>query len=244
MESRKYLLMGSCFSTEIGKRMQEDGIPVLLNPFGILFNPASICASIERLESGRPFLPEDVIVRDGQYCSFHHHGSFRRPSPEQFLADANSSLMASARWFRDTDTVILTLGTAWVFRHLERNLIVSNCHKVPAREFRRERLTVAQVVEMLSAVVERHPEKRWIFTVSPIRHPADGLHGNQVSKSTLILACDEMETKYSNVTYFPSYEIMVDQLRDYKWYAENQTHPTAQAVDVIYGEFGKMINNR
>ena len=240
----KALMMGSCFSTEVGRRMQEDGFNVLLNPFGILFNPASICASLERLESVRPFVPEDVIVRDGQYCSFHHHGSFRRPTPEEFLSDANASLVEAARWFSESDTVILTFGTAWVFRHLERNLIVSNCHKVPAREFRRERLDVQEIVEMLSSVVARHPEKRWIFTVSPVRHPADGLHGNQVSKSTLILACDRMEETFPQVTYFPSYEIMVDQLRDYKWYAENQTHPTAEAVDVIYSEFGKLINKR
>lgn len=240
----KALMMGSCFSTEVGKRMQADGIPVLLNPFGILFNPASICASIVRMETERPFVTDDVIVRDGQYCSFHHHGSFRRPSPEQFLADANESLHAAAQWFRETDTVILTFGTAWVFRHTARNLIVSNCHKVPAREFVRERLDIGRIVGMLSPIVERHPDKQWILTVSPIRHLADGLHGNQVSKSTLILACDEMERTFESVTYFPSYEIMVDQLRDYKWYAENQTHPTDEAVDVIYGEFGKLINNR
>lgn len=242
MAPGKFLMMGSCFSTEVGKRMQEDGYQVLLNPFGILFNPASICASLERLESVQPFREEDVIERDGQFCSFHHHGSFRRPTPEAFLADANASLYAAAQWFSAARTIVLTFGTAWVFRHLERNLIVSNCHKVPAREFRRERLTVSQTVAMLSPFVERHPEKEWILTVSPIRHMADGLHGNQVSKSTLILACDEMESRYPNVTYFPSYEIMMDQLRDYRWYADNQTHPTDEAVDVIYGEFGKLIN--
>ena len=240
----KALMMGSCFSTEVGKRMQADGYQVLLNPFGILFNPASICASIERLETVRPFVKEDVIMRDGQYCSFHHHGSFRRPTPEQFLADANEALRAGAQWFRECDTVILTFGTAWVFRHIGRNLIVSNCHKVPAREFCRERLTVDGTVGMIAPLLERHPDKRWIFTVSPIRHLADGLHGNQVSKSTLILACDELERSHPCVTYFQSYEIMLDQLRDYKWYAENQTHPTPEAVDVIYSEFGKLVNNR
>lgn len=242
MGTRKFLLMGSCFSTEVGKRMQDDGFRVLLNPFGILFNPASICASLERLESVEPFLPEDVIEREGQYCSFHHHGSFRRPTPELFLADANAALRDAAKWYSECDTVVLTFGTAWVFRHLGRNIIVSNCHKVPAREFSRERLSVSQTVGLLSPIVERHPEIRWIFTVSPIRHMADGMHGNQVSKSTLILACDEMENKYGNVTYFPSYEIMMDQLRDYGWYAENQTHPTPAAVDVIYREFGKFVN--
>lgn len=242
MKARKFLLMGSCFSSEVGKRMQNDGRQVLLNPFGILFNPASICASLERLESVAPFRAEDVIERDGQYCSFHHHGSFRRPTPEIFLADANDALRAGAQWFSECDTVILTFGTAWVFRHLERNLIVSNCHKVPSREFSRERLSISQIVGMVSPIIERHPEKQWILTVSPIRHLADGMHGNQVSKSTLILACDEMENRYSNVTYFPSYEIMMDQLRDYRWYTDNQTHPSSEAVDVIYGEFGKLID--
>lgn len=236
------LMMGSCFSTEVGRLLLAAGCDVTLNPFGILFNPASISDSIVRLERRTPFVEEDVIVRDGQYCSFHHHGSFRRPSPEQFLADANSALEAGASAFERSRTVILTLGTAWIFRHTGRDITVANCHKVPAREFRRERLTTGEIVEMLSAVIARHPDKRWILTVSPVRHKADGLHGNRVSKAILLVACDILAEKFPNVSYFPAYEIMTDELRDWKWYRENGTHPTAEAVSCIFDRFEKFVH--
>ena len=231
------LMMGSCFSTEVGRRLQEEGYCVTLNPFGILFNPASIAHSLERLERRKPFTPDDVIPREGQFCSFHHHGSFRRETPEAFLLNANAALKAGADAFDSAQIVVLTLGTAWVFRHLARNIIVSNCHKVPAREFSRERLSVDETVTLLAPIVERHPEKRWILTVSPVRHLADGLHGNQVSKATLVLAADVLTERFPNVEYFPSYEIMTDELREPRWYAENGTHPSPEAVDLITGRF-------
>ena len=229
--------MGSCFSTEVGRRLQEEGYGVTLNPFGILFNPASIANSLERLESRNPFVPEDVIPREGQFCSFHHHGNFRRETPEAFLLNANAALKTGADAFDAAQIVVLTLGTAWVFRHIARNLIVSNCHKVPAREFSRERLTVDETVALLSPIIERHPDKRWILTVSPVRHLADGLHGNQVSKATLVLAADILTQRYPYVEYFPSYEIMVDELREPRWYAENGTHPSPEAVELITQRF-------
>lgn len=232
------VMMGSCFSTEVGSRLKEEGYNVHLNPFGILFNPASICSSLLRLESREPFERQDVIERDGQYCSFFHHGCFRRPTPQEFLDNANKALRESADFFDTCSTVILTFGTAWVFRHLERNIIVSNCHKVPAREFRRERLEVEEIVNMLSPVMERHRDKKWIFTVSPIRHLADGAHGNQVSKATLLLAIEGLRKRFPDCTgYFPAYEIMLDELRDYSWYAEDMVHPSQEAVERIYSRF-------
>ena len=232
------MMMGSCFSTEVGTRLKDDGYNVLLNPFGILFNPASICSSLLRLESREPFSASDVIERDGQYCSFFHHGCFRRPTPEEFLSNANNSLKESADFFDRCSTVILTFGTAWVFRHLERNLIVSNCHKVPAREFKREKLEIKDIVEMLSPVIARYADKEWIFTVSPIRHLADGAHGNQLSKATLLLAIEELRKRFPDCTaYFPAYEIMIDELRDYSWYGEDKVHPSREAVERIYSSF-------
>ena len=235
------LMMGSCFSTEVGSRLEAEGYAVTRNPFGILFNPASIARSLERLESRQPFTEADVIPREGQFCSFHHHGSFRRPSPEAFLKDANEALTAGADAFDAARIVVLTLGTAWVFRHIGRNLIVSNCHKVPAREFSRERLDVEETAALLAPVIARHPDKRWILTVSPIRHLADGLHGNQVSKATLLLAAEELCRRFANVEYFPAYEIMVDELRDYRWYADNRTHPAPEAVDLICERFKAIL---
>ncbi len=239
------VMMGSCFATEVGERLIADGYDVTLNPFGVQYNPASICASIERLESGAHFGPDDVICRVDdaakgirRYVSYFHHGSFARETPESFLADANEALDAAVAAFAAADTVVITLGTAWVFRLASTGKVVSNCHKVPARAFTRELMSVGEITAMLAAVVRRHQKKHWIFTVSPIRHLADTLHGNQISKSTLLLAIDALQQECPGVDYFPSYEIMMDELRDYSWYsASNKTHPTAEAVDVIYRSF-------
>lgn len=238
-------MTGSCFSTEIGKHLIEDGFDVLLNPFGILFNPASIADSITRLESGRKFTYEDVIRRVDDaskgvfsYVSFSHHGSFARNTAELFLEDANAALNRAVEYFSEADTCILTFGTSWVFRHNADGKIVANCHKVPAREFTRELLTVEDITALYRPIITRHPEKRWILTVSPIRHTADGLHGNQVSKATLLLAEESLVREFSGqVEYFPSYEIMIDELRDHSYYAPDGSHPTAEAVEHIYHRF-------
>ena len=234
-------MMGSCFSTEVGRLMIEDGRDVCLNPFGILFNPASICSSLLRLENPVPFTEADVIPRDGKFVSYFHHGSFARPSVGEFLTDANEALKVAADRFREADTVILTLGTAWVFRHKARGYVVSNCHKVPAKEFSREFMPVEDIVQMLGPVISRHGDKRWILTVSPVRHPADGIHGNQVSKSTLIVAADRLSQQLQNVEYFESYEIMTDTLRDRVWYREDGNHPAEEAVRHIYEAFKERI---
>lgn len=238
-------MTGSCFSTEVGTLMKENGYDVVLNPFGILFNPASIASSLERLESGAEFTRDDVVRRVDDasrgvfsYVSFHHHGSAGRATPEEFLRDANAALRQASSDFREADTVVLTLGTAWVFRHREKGFVVANCHKVPAREFDRVFLSEEEIVSLLSPVVGRHPDKRWIFTVSPVRHLADGAHANQLSKSTLLLAVDKLQRLYPDSTgYFPAYEIMLDDLRDRSWYAADGVHPGPEAVRIIYNSF-------
>lgn len=238
-------MTGSCFSTEVGTLMKENGYDVVLNPFGILFNPASIASSLERLESGAEFTRDDVVRRVDDasrgvfsYVSFHHHGSAGRATPEEFLRDANATLRQASAEFREADTVVLTLGTAWVFRHREKEFVVANCHKVPAREFDRVFLSEEEIVSLLSPVVGRHPDKRWIFTVSPVRHLADGAHANQLSKSTLLLAVDKFQRLYPDSTgYFPAYEIMLDDLRDRSWYAADGVHPGPEAVRIIYNSF-------
>ena len=232
-ESR-FFFVGSCFADSIGALMQESGFEVTLNPFGVLYNPASIAQSFARLESRQAFTAADVICSEGLYTSFWHHSRFSRSTPEEFLSDANAALQAAADAFAAADVCVVTLGTSWVFRHLERDMIVSNCHKIVAREFRRERLTAEQSAQLLASVVECHPEKEWIFTVSPIRHLADGAHGNQISKASLLLAVDALQQSFANVHYFPAYEIMLDELRDYRFYEENMTHPSHLAVEHIF----------
>ena len=248
----KIISFGSCFATEMGKELSNEGYDILNNPFGVLFNPVSIANSIHRLLSAEHFTIGDVIERDPLYgknsgltipksfVSFYHHGSFASPSPEEFLAKANKSLEESARYLHDASTIIITFGTSWVFRHIGRDIIVSNCHKIPAYEFIRERLEIDEIVDMYSSLIRDHrlgKEKQWIFTVSPIRHLKDGLHGNQISKAILLLAIEKMCASFDNAHYFPSYEIVLDELRDYSYFAQDTVHPSPEAIRIVWERF-------
>lgn len=235
----KFLAIGSCFADEIGDRLSQSGIDVTLNPFGTLYNPASIAAAVSRLAEPVPFSVDDVIYSQplGRYNSFWHHTKFSSPTPEGFLTGANAVLASAADSFSNSDVCLVTLGTAWVFRHLATGRIVANCNKVPAKEFRRERLTVEETVRLLSGMIEANPGKEWIFTVSPIRHLADGAYGNSLSKATLLLATEQLVKDYPNAHYFPAFEIMMDELRDYRFYADNMTHPSSQAAELIFFRF-------
>ena len=235
------MVLGSCFADETGRRLAECGLDVCVNPFGTLYNPVSVCNSISRLQCGVPFTREDCVEMGagaGLVCSFSHHTSFARPTPEAFLEHANAVLeAASARW-KTASKVLITLGTAWCWRHLPEGEIVSNCLKRPAGEFSRERLTVPQTAALLKSLVQRYPDKFFIFTVSPIRHLSDGAHGNQVSKSILLLALEEVCAAFPERTAcFPAYEILLDELRDYRFYAEDMVHPSPQAAEYVFGKF-------
>ena len=240
-EGDDIMVLGSCFADEIGRRLSECGMDVCVNPFGTLYNPVSVCNSISRLQCGVPFTQEDCVEMGagaGLVCSFSHHTSFARPTPEAFLEHANAALeTASARW-KSASKVLITLGTAWCWRHLPEGEIVSNCLKRPAGEFSRERLTVPQTAALLKSLVQRYPDKFFVFTVSPIRHLSDGAHGNQVSKSILLLALEEVCAAFPDRTvYFPAYEILLDELRDYRFYAEDMVHPSLQAAEYVFGKF-------
>lgn len=242
-------MLGSCFSDSIGRQLADFGFDVCVNPFGTLYNPVSILQSIEMLAGNRMFGPEDCVqigAGDERWCSFSHHTSFARASEEEFLADANEALAKARKRFVSCNKIIITLGTAWCFRNLASGAVVSNCLKRPAAEFVRERLSSAEVTETLRKIAELCPGKQFIFTVSPIRHFKDGAHGNQISKSALLLGIDDflcgcpidlsMDPFYP-ADYFPAYEIMMDELRDYRFYAEDMCHPSQQGVDYIRERF-------
>lgn len=242
-----------------------DGFQGCVNPFGVLFNPSSIASAISRTIEKRPFVMEEVIERaplsprakedrrqgrDLGYVSFHHHGSFTRMTPQEFLEDANIALEKAHEAFLEADTVLVTFGTSWVFRyvgpiHIYKDIVVANCHKHPSGEFVREMLSIEEIISLYSPLLKStqqdSPEygksKKWIFTVSPIRHLADGLNGNQISKATLLLAEHHLVRSNENAIYFPSFEIMIDELRDYSWYASDKVHPSPEAVDFIYSRF-------
>ena len=233
----RILVLGSCFADEIGARLMQAGFQVLCNPFGTLYNPVSICNAVARLESGVPFTEKDVVemgANAGRVCSFFHHTSFARGTAGEFLENANLKLGEASAFWKECNRVIITLGTAWAYRFNDTGETVANCLKRPETEFTRYRLTVEQTLILLQGLLRRHPDKQFVFTVSPIRHLSDGAHGNQLSKSTLLLATE-------GLPYFPAYEIMMDELRDYRWWAEDMVHPTKQAAAYICDRFMEWV---
>lgn len=237
----KIVILGSCFADNMGQKMVDLGFDVCLNPFGTLYNPVSVCNSVARLTSGIQFSKDECVQMGagaGLVCSFSHHTSFARRTEDEFLQVANASLKeASLRW-KAASKVIVTLGTAWIYEHTRSGETVSNCLKIEAKEFTRRRLSVRETATLLMNMIARHPEKEFMFTVSPIRHFKDGAHGNQISKSTLLLALDEVLAKFpERCEYFPAYEIVLDELRDYRFYAADMIHPSDQAVDYLWSRF-------
>lgn len=232
------LFLGSCFADEVGGICRGLGFDAMVNPFGVLYNPASIAQSVERLGSGKPFTYEDVIaVGEGQYCTFSHNTAFWNSSEKALLEQVNRSLEEAQTHFMKAKWIVVSLGTSWVFWDKETQKVVSNCHKLPAARFERVYLPVEQSYQCLSEIVQRHPEKRFIFTISPLRHLKDGLHENQLSKAALLLAVDQVCKQFGNAHYFPAYEILLDELRDYRFFKEDMVHPTEQAVRYIWERF-------
>lgn len=237
----KIFVLGSCFADNMGQKMADLGFDVCVNPFGTLYNPVSICNSVARLTSGIPFSESECVQMGAGaslVCSFSHHTSFARRTEDEFLNVANASLKEASLWWKAATKVIITLGTAWIYEYLRSGETVSNCLKIDAKEFSRRRLSVRETATLLMNMIARHPEKEFIFTVSPIRHLKDGAHGNQLSKSTLLLALDEVIAKFpERCEYFPAYEIVLDELRDYRFYAADMIHPSDQAVDYLWSRF-------
>ena len=237
----KILLLGSCFSDEIGEQMQQRYLPVTCNPFGTLYNPLSIAQAIniKHQTSNIPF-----VFHDGLWHAMTHHGAFSRATKDEAEAAVRASIETMQRALSEATVVIVTFGTAWVYEEERTDhtwSVVGNCHKLPADHFRRRRLSVEEIVAAWQPIIARYPDKHWLFTVSPIRHIKDGLHENQLSKATLLMAVDKMsnvQSQMSNtISYFPSYEIVLDELRDYRFYADDLVHPSSLAVNYIWERF-------
>lgn len=232
------LFLGSCFADEIGCLCKGLGFNAQVNPFGVLYNPVSIAQSIFRLHEGKPFTTDEVIqVGEGYYCTFYHNTAFWNPSEESLLDHVNQNLAEAHRHFNASRWIIISLGTSWAFRRLDTLQVVSNCHKLPSNRFDRVFLDLSTTVKVLSDVLKSFPDKQFVFTVSPLRHLKDGLHENQLSKAALLLAVDQVCQTYHNSHYFPAYEILLDELRDYRFYKEDMIHPTDQAVRYIFERF-------
>lgn len=291
------LLLGSCFADEMGERLAAAGYKVMSNPFGTLYNPVSIAQAMQIIgaETFTPLTKEDTElftygIGCKRYGSYLFNTKASRESPEEFLSYANSTIEAARHFFKESATIIVTLGTAWVYKHIGKQMIVANCHKVPAKEFSRYRLSIDETLAALKEITA-FPGKQYIFTVSPIRHLADGEHGNQLSKATLLLATDALISQAAaqasqalqaapaapaapssqaaqpapvasqtspaelqpspvalqtspaagkeatSIYYFPAYEIVMDELRDFRHYAEDTVHPSAETAEYIFSRF-------
>ena len=234
--SAKIFALGSCFAENISERLAKAKFAVTTNPFGVLFNPMSIANALERLDNARTFAVCDVEAGRDAFFSFDAHSSLDGRTQTEAFGNLNRAVAQGSKALHECDWVILTFGTAWVYEMEGR--VVANCHKQPASHFSRRRLSVAEIVERYDALFEGVlRDKRVILTVSPVRHIGDGLQENCVSKATLRLAVEELVSKYENAFYFPSYEILIDDLRDYRYYAEDLAHPSKVAVDYVWERF-------
>jgi len=224
----RILLLGSCFADEMGRKMDEHNLHVTCNPFGTLYNPLSIAQAMQMTD-----LPP-LVEYGGLWHSMSHHGSFSFASQSETHKAVSHSIAALQEALRAASVVIVTFGTAWVYEM--DGAVVGNCHKLPANRFVRRRLSVEEIVAAWQPIIESYPDKHWLFTVSPIRHVKDGLHENQLSKATLLLAVEKLASNNS-CSYFPSYEILMDELRDYRFYADDLVHPSSLAVNYVWERF-------
>ncbi len=236
------IFIGSCFTENIGAIMRENKMPVLVNPFGVVYNPLSICNSLVSILDNKRYGEDDIQFSKGLWYNFDFHTRFSNPSKAECLNNMNSAIGNANSFLNDLQNLIVTFGTARVYRLMQTNRVVANCHKIPAKEFGHQIMTVDEIVGSWSILIERLIEKnvnlKIIFTVSPIRHWKDGPEGNQLSKATLIVAVHKLIAKYpNNAFYFPSYEIMMDDLRDYRFYDDDMLHPSPKAIEYIWSKF-------
>lgn len=240
------MLVGSCFTEHIGGRLSERKFQTAVNPFGIVYNPVSIARCLERLLlENHLFSEKELFENGGLWHSWEHHGHFSKPARNTTLTGINAAYTQSAQQLKFTNRLLLTLGTAEVFLLQQNGQIVGNNHKMPATIFQQKRLQVAEVTDILSAVVakltEKKPDLQVILSVSPVRHLRNGMVENQRSKAVLVLACDALCRQRPNVHYFPAYELLLDDLRDYRFYASDMLHPSEVAVDYIWEYFSGMF---
>ena len=238
----RLMLLGSCFATHIGARLQESRFRCDVNPYGVLYNPLSISTALREMLAGKVYTPDDLYEHLGLWHSPMHHGDFSAASAGDALRKINLRLEQAARQLDGLDFLLLTWGTAWVYEDRETGRVVGNCHKLPEACFRRRRLSVEEIVadtaSLLSVMLARNNRLQVVLTVSPIRHVRDGLHDNQLSKATLLLATEQVRTAFPDrVFYFPAYELLLDELRDYRFYADDLVHPSDLAVRYVWERF-------
>jgi len=239
--SSSILFIGSCFTVNIGSKMQEYKFNVDINPFGIVYNPLSVKQNLEALIENKQYVKSDLFQYSDRWVSFDHHSRFSGHDPESCLEQINRRIDFSAKKLKETDFLIITMGTAWIYKLADSGKVVSNCHKFPSKLFKRELLKPEDIVQnykvLINALLEINPQIRIIFTVSPVRHWKDGPVQNTLSKSILFLTIHELLSIFDCTEYFPAYEIAIDDLRDYRFYGADMLHPNSQMTDYMWNKF-------
>ena len=243
LHSTHTLMLGSCFTENIGQKLQYYKFPAMINPFGVLYNPFSIRNALEIL-TGKQHFTENIIEEyKNRWFSFYHDTSFSAPDKKEVEEKIELTKRESADYLKKTGLLVITFGTSWVFRHIEKDMIVANCHKLPANNFQREMLSpeniISHYLELIKEIYQINPKVQIIFTLSPIRHWRDGAVENQLSKASLIYSIHKIIENYPEIDYFPSYEIVMDELRDYRFYAKDMIHLNETAIEYIWERFSE-----
>tara|TARA_R110000868_G_scaffold52348_4_gene165534 strand:+ start:313 stop:1278 length:966 start_codon:yes stop_codon:yes gene_type:complete len=239
-------LLGSCFSDNIGKKLDYFKFQNLQNPFGILFHPKAIETLVENAINQKQYSEKDIFFNNEQWHCFDAHSKLSNTSKEDLLNDLNEQIKFTHKQIHQSTHIIITLGTTWIYKLLENNKIVTNCHKVPQKQFKKELLGIDEIIQSLknigTQIANVNSKASIIFTVSPVRHLKDGFIENAQSKAHLITGIHQLLNQKSSIKnrnsfYFPSYEIMMDELRDYRFYAEDMIHPNQTAINYIWERF-------
>lgn len=237
-------LFGSCFSEHIAEKFKYYKFQKFENPFGILFHPLAIEKLIVNAINEKLYTEDDVFVQNEQWHCFDAHSRLSRTSEEELLVELNTQIKATHTFLKEATHIIITVGTAWAYRLIETDDFVANCHKVPQKKFLKELMSVDAILESLEAIVSLiksvNPQVSIVFTVSPVRHIKDGFVENTQSKSHLISAIHQIVDPRKQLYYFPSYEIMLDELRDYRFYKDDMLHPNALAIQYIWQRFNEV----
>lgn len=234
----KILFAGSCFTTNIGNQFRNNGFNVHINPFGVLYNPISIASNIELLIHQKIQTDSDLFFDKEQYHNFNFHSSFSGNTKSGTLQAMNHAIVTGSAFLKDATHLFITFGTSFVFHTVNQNTVVANCHKLPSSRFTRSKANLSEMIniwtDLLTLLSNFNPYLQIVLTVSPIRHLSDGLHQNQLSKAQLMLLVDHLCVNHRNVSYFPSYEILLDDLRDYRFYENDLVHPNAMTTSYIW----------
>lgn len=238
------ILIGSCFTDEIGAKFEQNGFSILKNPLGILYNPLSISVCLNYI-ADKSFLIEDDLIKSGEYYyAFSFHGDYRGETKQECLQKINDAILSANNFLQKTTCLVITLGSAWTYWYRPLNYLMGNCHKISSNLIERKILSIEQICKALGDTIQKiqsiNKQIKIILTISPVRHIREGLYDNHISKSTLTLAVDKLiNDKTNDIAYFPSYEIVMDELRDYRFYAKDMIHVNETTVDYIWERFSQ-----